>query len=245
MSWLAEVLVWYSVPKKQTIPNEDQSLVKWDRKSAVVADGASVSFDSITWANVLCENYMKDQVITKEWIDRSVKNYSLLHDRDTLSWMKQAAYDRGSFATIFGMTLVPELSEIVVQAFGDTNGYFLFDGELGTVFPILDQEDFNASPDLISTNANENMYLTDDMIKNKTSIISISEYDCVVAVIATDALASWLMESTEEKISYLAGLKSEKDFQEFVELHRENHSLKLDDTTLLIMRFKRVLSPTD
>ena len=233
------------MPKKCTIPNEDQSIVRLDRKSAVVADGASVSFDSITWAQVLCENYMQDPVITKEWIDRSVENYSLLHDRDALPWMKQAAYDKGSFATIFGITLVPELSEILIQAFGDTNGFFLFDGELGTVFPILKQEDFDASPDLISTIASENMYLTDDMIKNKTRVISISEYDFVVAVIATDALAIWLMESTEEKISYLASLKSAEDFQEFVARHRKNHSLKIDDTTLLIMRFKRVLSPID
>ena len=113
------------------------------------------------------------------------------------------------------------------------------------VFPILNQEDFDASPDLISTNVNENMYLTDELIKSKTSKISISEHDCVVAVIATDALACWLMESTEEKISYLASLKSEEDFQEFIERHRADHSLKLDDTTLLIMRFKRALSPID
>ena len=38
------------------------------------------------------------------WVAQAIAAYRKLHDRDSLAWMQQAAFDRGSFASLLGVT---------------------------------------------------------------------------------------------------------------------------------------------
>ena len=232
----------YSVPKKPTVPNEDR--VSWNECGALaaVADGASISYDSARWAEILVDGYLNNPVVNQTWINQAAKQYANETDRDSLPWMKQAAYDKGSFSTLLGVKFDLKRSSITLTAFGDTNAFLMLDGNLTTTFPITKTEKFDQSPDLISTNMGENSYINDDILAS--SEITIPFDDCIEAIliIATDALAHWIIDNSENRIKELLQIDTLSAFTKFVFEEREKKSLKIDDTTLLAIRCQRVLS---
>src|SRR5450759_3406612 len=97
------VLRTFSVLKRDDSSNEDRLCVSTDKMSCAVSDGASISFDSGPWAEVLCRKFIENSDITPEWLVSAINEYQLAYDRDVLSWSHQAAFDRGSFATLLGV----------------------------------------------------------------------------------------------------------------------------------------------
>ena len=235
------LITLYSVPKKSTVPNEDR--VSWSECGAVaaVADGASISYDSARWAEILVERYLNNPVVNQTWVNQAAKQYANETDRDSLPWMKQAAYDKGSFSTLLGIKFDLERSSITLTAFGDTNAFLLLDGHLTTTFPITAIEKFDQSPDLISTNMAENSYINDNILELSQKTITLTDCTEAILVIATDALAHWIMDSSDNRIKELLGIKNLSTFTQLVFQERENKSLKIDDTTLIAIRYQRVL----
>jgi len=69
-----------------------------------VSDGASVSFDSASWSRILARRFAQHPQFDPDWVAQAIADYAKLHDRDSLPWMQQAAFDRGSFASLLGVT---------------------------------------------------------------------------------------------------------------------------------------------
>ena len=92
----------FSVPKREDQNNEDSF-----RRSAkgvyALSDGASVSFDSASWARILVRRYTRDPEFTREWLSAAIAEFRKLYDRDSLPWMQQASFDKGSFASLLGV----------------------------------------------------------------------------------------------------------------------------------------------
>jgi len=94
----------FSVPKREDQHNED-SFQRSAKGVYALSDGASVSFDSASWARILVRRYTRDPEFTREWLSAAIAEFRKLYDRDSLPWMQQASFDKGSFASLLGVRI--------------------------------------------------------------------------------------------------------------------------------------------
>lgn len=245
--WRVEVIFSGSVPKREGERNEDQYQIDTESLRFVLSDGASVSYDPATWAELLCRKFLEDPVLDAAWIADAASSYTRTVDRESLPWMKQAAYDQGSFASLLGLSLSLETQKIEITAIGDSNVMIMSDGFVVKTFPIVDVEEFSRSPDLVCTVASENDYLTEDVISAAKKIFdlkSVVDEDNVAILMATDALSSWVMSAdTDIRLDALFAITGQDQFDELVANARNEGDLKIDDTTMITIRISRDLSP--
>jgi hypothetical protein len=88
------------------------------------------------------------------------------HTMETMPWMQQAAFDRGSFATLLGIELLPDWRAARVFAIGDTLLAFVDSAQVVRTIPYVQSDDFDRSPQLLSTNPLENRWLDEDAISS-------------------------------------------------------------------------------
>jgi hypothetical protein len=245
--WKAELIFAGTVAKRDGEQNEDRFRVDEATLCFVLSDGASVSYDPATWAELLCTKFMENPAVDAGWVSEAVASYNRTVDREALSWMKQAAFDRGSFASLLGVQLNLDFSTIEIRAIGDTNIFILENGALTDSFPVRDVEQFSNSPDLICTVASENAYLTTDVLTESYMTVDLSERldaGILSILMATDALSAWAMaDPTNERLIGLFSVTDENQLKELVSTERANGSLKVDDTTLITIRISRGVSP--
>ncbi|UTP23371.1 hypothetical protein NMB33_06365 [Burkholderia sp. FXe9] len=100
-----------SVPKEFSNPeaNEDVLAFSDDGRRFALSDGASDSFNSKLWANLLANKYLDEPGLSEEWIGKALADYAVAHDFASMSWSKQAAFERGSFATLLGGEFFPSI----------------------------------------------------------------------------------------------------------------------------------------
>ena len=109
----------FTVPKVDGQPNEDR--YQSSRRGVhALSDGASVSFDSASWAQILVGRYAQNPEVTRQWIGDAITEFGRLYDRESMPWMKQASFDRGTFASLLGVRIVDEGKNIQVLSIGDT-----------------------------------------------------------------------------------------------------------------------------
>jgi hypothetical protein len=240
--WIFKHQYHGSIPKNGLVQNEDNVLVDLGKQRFILADGASVSYDPKEWANFLCQKYLENPKIDQSWINSAVDKFGSTVNRNELPWMKQAAFDRGSFSTLLGVELFLNEGYMLVSAFGDTNFFILRDWYLHEVFPLKTPEEFIQSPNLISTNPSENTYLNDEVIGKGILRVEFDHYDQISVLMATDALAAWVLDKEpENRVAELFLLGTDEAFEDFVVAKRKCGELKTDDTSLITFRIKRDL----
>lgn len=226
----------YSVPKTNDTANEDRWAVSSDGHSIAISDGASISFDSAKWAELICRRFIENVTLTPAWLQSAVEEYSAAYDRDVMLWMQQGAFDRGSFATLLGVTISKNYESINVAAIGDSV-FFLADGDTRVcVIPKMLPDDFDRSPQLLSTNAAENAFATDEYFAGICQKISLTNLRDPRCLMMTDALARWVLEGVgEERLDQLIAIQSSEEFFQLVISERDQGRLKRDDTTLIVI----------
>lgn len=243
--WTFEVVFAGSVAKRDGERNEDFCLIDEANLRFAMSDGASVSYDPATWAALLCEKYLSNPTVDVHWIDDAVKSYNLSADRDSLPWMKQAAFDQGSFASLLGLRVDLDAEKIDVTAFGDSNVLIMKDGLIVEKFPVASVEDFSKAPDLLCTVESENTYLSEEVIAacvRTFDLKTVVNEDQVAILMATDALSAWVMKSdTDIRLNTLFSVSNEGHFAELVHQARSATDLKVDDTTMITIRIRRDL----
>lgn len=244
--WIVEIVFSGSLEKREGEQNEDRYKIDDRELLFALSDGASVSYDPAAWAELLCSKFLEDPILDAAWVADAAKSYTLAVDRDSLPWMKQAAFDQGSFASLLGVHLNLEAQEIEITAIGDSNAIIMKDGDVVETFPISDVEDFSRSPDLLCTVANENEYLTEDVVstsKKNYNLKTVIGEDKVAILMATDALSCWVMSSdTETRLDALFAITSQEQFAEVIGKARNDGDLKVDDTTMIAIWISRDLS---
>ena len=73
--------------------NEDCVRSNLELSIAAPSDAASESFDSQTWAQILCDLACSGEGISSAAISFAVERYCASHDVADLSWSKAAAFD--------------------------------------------------------------------------------------------------------------------------------------------------------
>jgi hypothetical protein len=225
----------FTVAKRPGDTNEDC----WQNShkgAGAVSDGASVSFDSAAWSRILARRYARHPCVDDAWVAEAIAAYAKLHDRDSLPWMQQAAFDRGSFASLLGVT-DRRAGRIGVLAIGDSLAVLCDGDHVVASFPYEAPEQFDAQPQLLSTNPAENGFLAEPDCLSRLSLEwDLGPLDNPALLCVTDALGCWILSQRDRQkspIAWLRGIASRRAFAHFVEEERTAGRMRRDDTTLL------------
>ncbi|MBX8609907.1 hypothetical protein K5D65_22200 [Pseudomonas cichorii] len=219
--------------------NEDSYLFSLDGKVASLSDGASESFDSKSWAAILCSMSCAGFGVSPESIFQAVKEYSAIYDPSMLSWSKAMAFERGNFATLLSCEYNKERSEVEVVAVGDSVIIICEDNEVVRRFPLDNPDQFNERPELLSTRNELNKFLDDPLFNTKHVLVSPVSSRTIV-LLMTDAIGHWCYKSIaegREEWRLLLSIDSDFKFKKLVLKSRKDRAMKIDDTTLIRLRF--------
>jgi hypothetical protein len=223
------------MPKSAGQRNEDSYRVSADL--VALSDGASISYDSRRWARGLVAQYSCSPVFSKEWLDLAIRRFSRRYHREAMPWMKQAAFDRGSFASLLGVQLSRNADGMSVFAVGDSLAVLCDGNRILKSFPYTDADQFEARPQLLSTNPAENAFLDDEGGASLNVFWSFAAVKNPVILCVTDALGQWLLsaEDSEDRVGLIRGLEGASAFANFVEEQRLAGKMRRDDTTLVVI----------
>jgi hypothetical protein len=226
----------FTVPKVEGQPNEDR--YQSSRKGFhALSDGASVSFDSASWAQILVRRYARNPEFTREWIDEAIAEFGRLYDRESMPWMKQASFDRGTFASLLGIRVLDEGRNIQVLAIGDTLAVLCDGDAINSTFPYTEPGEFDQRPQLLCTHPSENAFLdAPDFDFQRFVDWTFRNLERPALLCMTDALGHWLLSHRAQEpspVAVLRQIRSSKDFSRFVHEEREAGRMRSDDTTLM------------
>lgn len=235
----------YSVPK---VPDEaelnedawDQN-VEWQRLA--LSDGASESFDSRSWAQLLVKVAVatpleRDDALTSI-VTRAVEEYASLYDPSELSWSRRLAYERGSFATLLACQLHESRRTLELICVGDSIGLLLSEQCVVDSFAYQTLAQFAERPLLLCTQSdlNAEVLATDFTAIRKTIDLDLGSISRVLLM--TDALGAWALQRMEEgchdEVLALADFEDHEAFSDFVAAERYAGRLRVDDTTLAVI----------
>jgi hypothetical protein len=131
--------------------NEDAFGERTSHGVYAVSDGASESFDSRRWSKLLVQLFFRNLHVDERWLRHAVTVYAGKFDRGTMSWSAQAAFDRGSFATLTGIVIPPTRSQLQVLGVGDSVAVLADGNQIVSSHPYQRAERFAARPLLFST----------------------------------------------------------------------------------------------
>lgn len=208
--------------------NEDATACSNVNGIYAVSDGASESFASRPWARILVSRYVRRPRIDQAWLAHAIATYHAGFDRVAMSWSAQAAFDRGSFATLLGLRFDP--SGVSVLAIGDSLAVLDDGAEIRATFPYSEPEQFRANPLLLSTVYDRNSAIFAADFTTHWSLESSSKLFCM-----TDAIGAWLLSDRPERMTRLRALQTRAEFVALVEEARADGAMRRDDTTLLVI----------
>lgn len=219
--------------------NEDAHRLAPERGRLVVSDGASESFDARSWARVLVDR-MIDEDLSWEAVALCAEDYEALHDPSTLSWSKAGAYERGSFATILLVQDEPEENAVQVTAVGDSLAVWVDGDEWLASTPYERAEQFQEKPMLLATRLALNSADGDGITVRRWKYEAKGHR---FLLCMTDALGAWLLTHQERgdpsALEALQGIRDIEGLTELVESERAAGRLKRDDTTLIVASVSR------
>ena len=213
--------------------NDDCYAGNESRQRFAVADGASESYDSARWSRLLTDAWVTGgSAVSKTGLETLIREYEAACDPVTLSWSKRGAFERGSFATLLGVSTRGDHARIA--AFGDSIVVgFPISGATQS-FPYTFAEEFDRRPLLLSTNTDA----------NKAVLKRVTVRGCVTAwplvpgttlLLMTDALGQWLLRHNADGPARdaLQAIRSCEEFGAFVTAERSTSTMRIDDTTLV------------
>jgi hypothetical protein len=227
----------FTVPKAPDIPNEDSFRFSPRKNTYALSDGASVSYDSAAWSRIVATHYVQHATITREWLDGCIADFNRRHDRENMPWHQQGAFDRGSFASLLGVRIMPD-NELHIVAIGDSLAVLCDGSRLSNSFPYETARQFDDAPILLSSERSKNPVFKDDVLsEDQTCVWSLHPLSNPRLYCMTDALGQWLLAQggeTTTAIERLDSLQTRRAFERFVLDERDAKRLKRDDTTLLV-----------
>jgi hypothetical protein len=230
-----------SVSKHPGDAGRNEDAFRWSsRRSAIaLSDGASESFDSKLWAMILVRLFILKPAISLTRVDAAIAAFTHRHDPGSMSWSRQAAFDRGSFATLLGVAFDPRSAQAHVLAIGDTVAFLLDGSRMVASFPYTLPKDFARRPTLLSTRREHNSFLDrPDHARAASTVWRLDDLDQPRIVCMTDAIAEWflgLARTDADAGEVLLGINDTVRFESLVTREREARRMKVDDSTMLVL----------
>jgi len=221
--------------------NEDRSAFCGSRGTLALCDGASESFDSSVWAQILADKFVLDPAVTPEWLADAVAKYVSQHDYDAMSWSGQASYRRGSFSTLLGVQYDPEHRAVEVLAVGDSLAVLADGSAIVACWPFSEPERFKERPILFATRAEHNALFSDGVFwKTRRTRFDLGTLETPRLVCVTDALGEWLLRQTQsggDGLARLLGISTKEGLADLVVRERQAARMRVDDSTLIVAAF--------
>jgi protein phosphatase 2C-like protein len=229
------------IPKEAKYIKDNEDSFRWSEKFgfAVLSDGASESFAAKVWSNLLVKKFLHTTTMDDAFLASIHEVYEDEINYQDLSWSKQAAYLRGSFATILALWENLEKTEVTVVAVGDSIAVLCKDNLSVDSFPYHESEEFTQRPKLLSTIPRHNEFLHSQDFLN-THQIRWPVDTTTHILLMTDALGAWCLKRIEENDPEwlsLLDLRNTPDFRKLVIKERKSGRMKIDDTSLLVLSF--------
>ena len=240
-------IVCFTMPKigEQEADNQDAYCCSDDRSMVAIADGASTSLFAKEWANLLVEDFCHRQQepfenlhrnwqqwlkpLQQQWISYS----NQIKQDPNIPWYVKGSQEKNSAsATFIGLKLHPpnqtgkKIWEAI--AIGDSC-LFQFKKLSGKIifFPINKSSDFRTVTECFNSlpqyNVSQPKYLQDNYDPGD------------IFLLATDALAEWLLQAiqtTKREDQSLISIAEKQEFEDFIQNLRDKKLIKNDDTTL-------------
>ncbi|KAA1053166.1 hypothetical protein [Azospirillum argentinense] len=227
-----------SVPKRRGPErNEDAAEGHPYRGIYAMSDGASESYAPALWARLVTKRFLTNQRVDAAWLRTACGLFASHFDRESMSWSAQAAYDRGSFATLLGLRFTGAGRRAEVLAIGDSLAV-LVDGEaVIDSFPYAEADEFRQNPLLISTLMERNADVQNQLLSGSAHRCwDLSSLPKPRILCMTDALGAWLLEDRRERLPILLSLRTKLQFRSLVDAERAAGRMRRDDTTLLVFQ---------
>lgn len=227
-----------SIPKdpEQADLNEDNWAASLDLTCFAVSDGASESYDSKRWSEMLVQKYVSNPDFLPDWVHEAVTHYNNKVDFSNLSWSQQMAFDRGSYATLLTLQLAENGAEVEILAVGDSLAIHCRAGEVLMSYPFNSPEQFDERPQLLSTLSGGNDFLAEANLFHKRTCKTWHICEGDVLYLLTDAVGQWVLRALSlplSSVEELAKIDSVESFLELVLRCRSEGTMKLDDSTML------------
>lgn len=227
-----------SVPKdlEHADLNEDTWAASSDLTCFAVSDGASESYDSKRWSDMLVQKYVSNPDFLPDWVHQAVAEYNSGVDFSNLSWSQQMAFDRGSYATLLTLQLAENGAEVEILAVGDSLAIHCRANEVLMSYPFNSPQQFDERPQLLSTLSGGNDFLAESNLFHKRTSKTWHILEGDVIYLVTDAVGQWVLRCLSSALSSVEALSQIDTFDAFVELvHRcrSDGQMKLDDSTML------------
>lgn len=241
-----------SVPKDSAYPesNEDKLRTCDDARLYVLSDGASESFNSQLWADVLVQQASSGipSIRFTRWLKKAITQYEERSDLANLSWSQEAAFARGSFASLLVVSLLNDHIEVI--AIGDTVALLASDEGIIHSLPYSESEQFQQRPHLLSTLRSRHSTqffrellrsLIDDRGTQESCCLARWHYpssDASVVICATDALGEWLLrkdERSHDRLKAILGVRTQGHLADLVEKARLEDGMRRDDSSLIMI----------
>jgi len=221
--------------------NEDKFDSDLDKNRIALSDGATESYDSKLWASLLVTNHVKTAAFNKDWVEEQINLYLSEFDLQNLSWSKQAAFDRGSFATLVSVEYDESHKCVDVMVIGDSFVALINDNCLIDTYPYSNSSSFRNRPELISTTRAHNNFIDEkNFYNNHSKRWNIDCFSKPLILCMTDALGEWALtqhENKKEVWSQLLNIRSLDQLTELVITERGLKSMRVDDVTLMKLVF--------
>ena len=228
-----EPLFCHSVPKDEP-GNDDCWGMKPPRGLYAVSDGASESFDPARWARLLTDRFLAVGRADERWLVEACRAYGGMYDRETMSWSRQAAYDRGSYATLLGIALHPSGRRATITAVGDSLAILADRGVMVDSYPYAKVEDFERNPLLLSTAMAKNRPVLERSFAASGRQWDLTALTAPTILCMTDALGAWVLDDPS-RVGMLCRLRGKTAFKALVGRERATGRMRHDDTTLLVL----------
>ena len=232
---------------------EDVFARSGDDRCVAVCDGASVSFDSRTWATVLAQAFAADppqetDVLTRAWIAGVAARYRADAEREDWSWAQEEAYRLGSFSTLLGVRACERHDGVHLVAVGDSVAVLVDGDRRRESFPYTGASEFTLNPDLCSTVDRHNVAGPDGNLERAETIFwSLSEKVAPKLLCMTDALAEWALRREAEHVAdgetvwtELCALRKWEDLLALVQKEQGERRMRQDDVTLVVIDPRRI-----
>lgn len=221
--------------------NEDAHAFSADRQRLALSDGASESYDSRLWANLLVRKFADDPNFGPEWMEAAVSAYHGEHDFAAMSWSQQLAFERGCFATLLAVEHDAAARRATLFGVGDSVAVLVVGHELVRAWPLDHPERFKERPTLLSTLKEHNGFTQAPEFEAAARLdLDLDGFPNPTLMCMTDALGEWTLRMAGEqpdRLSELLAIRTEVELVALVVAERAAKRMRIDDSTLAILRF--------
>lgn len=237
----------FHIQKDGNLPDEYEDAYDFNEENSLfaLADGASESVYSGRWAKILVTAFTSTPFDIRKtaddflnWLEPLQKQWREEIDWSNLRWYVEEKARRGAFSTFLALQIRPTQSGKTIDsiAIGDTCLFVVRNNNLVSAFPVNDVSDFGNTPDLLCSYERYNSIIRKEL---HTFTTDIDRGDLIV--MASDALAKWILEGSQNgnlPWSVLQDIDDQPEFEEFIGCLKESKKIRNDDVTVAIVYFE-------